>query len=72
MSVVPLFGAITDIILHERREWNNPSQISILNTLISFVSVSWNLTLFSHDMNKNDAVLLRIWDFLISSHCNMI
>jgi len=70
VSVVPLFGVISEIIIKDRPIWED--QANGLMFLIQYVSVSWNLTLFSHNMNKSDGNLLRIWDFLVSSTPNMI
>ena len=70
VSVVPLFGAISEIIIKDRPIWEDSA--GGLMFLIQYVSVSWNLTLFSHNMDKSDGNLLRVWDFLVSSTPNMI
>lgn len=70
ISVVPLFGNMCDIILKDRPQWKEIT--NGLMFLIQYASVSWNLTLFSHNMDKGDENLQRVWDFLVSSDPNMI
>ena len=70
LSVVPLFSLIGDIIVRDRKDWVEKK--SVLTMLIQFVSVSWNLTLFSHDHDKSGSTLWRVWDHLVSSEPNMI
>lgn len=67
---MPLFEVIAEIIIYDRPAWECKKEV--LMTLIQYVSVSWNLTLFSHELPKDDEKLIRIWDFLIASDPNMI
>ena len=70
ISVIPQFDVMKSIIIYHTNKLKDYEDV--LMTLIQFVSVSWNLTLFSHDIPKHDKNLVRIWDFLVSVQPNMI